>query len=372
MMEIAEYASLAGSVLGTLVAAATHQMIYSTGPLALALCLNTFNRNRLRKYVTRIPPTVEEFISPLKQEIQEIQGKQVTALDYATEVTQRVTQQLNDPKIIQRLRQILQQSDKSQFSTSDLENLVAVQVSKAMGEQLATINKSLPMIDKSVIPDLKKLLVEQVNKNVDAQFNKVVDEVAKINELLTNIKPYDYQLIIDRSGSRAALLEAIKKTRHRLILVSPWLSRHGTSKEILAAIKALLDKGCRVDIGWGHLSDFITKYPAKHPSRISRAEFLQAVKANNKGWGYEALSDLEDLEQRYSGRFSLKLLGTHEKFLVSDDRFAMLGSHNFLSSGESSSEREIGLHTNDRRIVEGLIERFDSAQNLDEIWAVDF
>jgi len=70
-MEIAEYASLAGSVLGTLVAAATHQMIYSTGPLALALCLNTFNHNRLRKYVTRIPPTVEEFISPLKQEIQE-------------------------------------------------------------------------------------------------------------------------------------------------------------------------------------------------------------------------------------------------------------------------------------------------------------
>jgi hypothetical protein len=66
LMEIAEYASLAGSVLGTLVAAATHQMIYSTGPLALALCLNTFNRNRLRKYVTRIPPTVEEFIAVLK------------------------------------------------------------------------------------------------------------------------------------------------------------------------------------------------------------------------------------------------------------------------------------------------------------------
>jgi hypothetical protein len=80
-----------------------------------------------------------------------------------------------------------------------------------MGEQLATINKSLPMIYKSVIPGLKKLLVEQVNKNVDAQFNKVVDEVAKINELLTNIKPYEYQLIIDRSGSTAALLEAINK-----------------------------------------------------------------------------------------------------------------------------------------------------------------
>jgi len=367
--EIAEYASLAGSALGTLVAATTHQMIYSAAPLTLALCLNTFNRNRLRKYVTRIPPTVEEFISPLKQEIQEIQGKQgkqVSPSDYATEVTQRVTQQLNDPKIIQSLRQILQQSDKSQFSTSDLEKLVTVQVNKAVSEQSVTRANFLPIVEKSLL-DLKNMLVVQVDNSVNAQVGKFVDEAAKINELLTNVKPYDYQLIIDRSGSRKVFLEAIKNTEHRLILVCPWLKKYGITQDVLAAFKALLDKGCRVDIGWGHLSDLPRNYLLKHPLRISRIEFLKAVKANKNDLKYEALYDLEELES-YSDKFQLKLLGTHEKFWVSDDRYAMLGSHNFLTSGDNKkSEREIGIHTNDPRIVKGLSERFDNAPNLDVI-----
>ncbi len=74
--EIAEYASLAGSALGTLVAATTHQMIYSAAPLTLALCLNTLNRNRLRTYVNQIPPAVDEVVF-VKQQIQEIQAKLV-------------------------------------------------------------------------------------------------------------------------------------------------------------------------------------------------------------------------------------------------------------------------------------------------------
>ena len=368
-MEITEYASLAGCALGTLVAGITNQMIYSTAPLTLALCLNTLNRNRLRTDVNQIPPAVDEVVF-LKQQIQEIQAKQLSLNNYGTELAQKITQQLNEPTTIQRLQQLFQQSDKSQLSTSDLEKLVAVQVNKAVGEQSVTINKFLPIIKKSLL-DSNKLLVAQVDKSVNAQVCKFVDEVAKINELLINVKPYDYQLIIDRSGSRTAFLEAVKNTEHRLILVCPWLNRSGINDEVIAAIKTLLDKGCRVDIGWGNFSDFPKKYPSKYPRKISRAELLQAVKANNKDWKYDALSDLEDLE-RYSDRFSLKLLGTHEKFLVSDNRFAMLGSHNFLTSDERKREREIGFHTNDPRLIEGLIERFDSALNLDVMRVVDF
>lgn len=369
LLEITEYASLAGCALGTLVAAITNQIIYSTAPLTLALCLNTLNRNRLRTDVNQIPPAVDEVVF-LKQQIQEIQAKQLSLNNYGTELAQKIAQQLNEPTTIQRLRQIFQQSDKSQLSTSDLEKLIAVQVNKAVGEQSVTISHFLPIIDKSIL-ELKKLLVVQVDKTVGAQVGKFVDEVAKINELLTNVKPYDYQLVIDRSGSRAAFLEAIKNTEHRLILVCPWLKRHGLTPDVLAAFKALLDKGCRIDIGWGYLSDLPRNYPLKYPLRISRAEFLQAVKANKKDLMYEVFSDLEELEN-YSDKFQLKLLGTHEKFWVSDDRCAMLGSHNFLTSGNSKSEREIGIHTNDPRIVKGLSERFDSAPNLDVIWEVDF
>jgi phosphatidylserine/phosphatidylglycerophosphate/cardiolipin synthase-like enzyme len=56
---------------------------------------------------------------------------------------------------------------------------------------------------------------------------------------------------------------------------------------------------------------------------------------------------------------NLKVLGTHEKFLVCDRRFAMIGSHNFMSSGASSSEREVGIKTDSPETIDKLIELFD-------------
>jgi hypothetical protein len=84
----------------------------------------------------------------LKQQIQEIQAKQLSLNNYGIELAQKITQQLNEPTTIQRLQQLFQQSDKSQLSTSDLEKLVAVQVNKAVDEQSVTINNFLPIIKK--------------------------------------------------------------------------------------------------------------------------------------------------------------------------------------------------------------------------------
>ena len=56
---------------------------------------------------------------------------------------------------------------------------------------------------------------------------------------------------------------------------------------------------------------------------------------------------------------TLKVLGTHEKFLVCDRKFAMLGSHNYLTSHTNSSERELGLKTDSPELIDKLIELFD-------------
>ena len=44
----------------------------------------------------------------------------------------------------------------------------------------------------------------------------------------------------------------------------------------------------------------------------------------------------------------------------------MIGSHNFLTSNCHSSERELGLRTNHKNIIEGLIDRFETAPTLDD------
>jgi phosphatidylserine/phosphatidylglycerophosphate/cardiolipin synthase-like enzyme len=76
---------------------------------------------------------------------------------------------------------------------------------------------------------------------------------------------------------------------------------------------------------------------------------------------HDALKDLQQLERDYPNQFQLKLLGTHEKFLVSDSTFAMLGSHNLLTSSVQSAEREVGIRATAPKVIQGLIERFDGA-----------
>ncbi len=121
-----------------------------------------------------------------------------------------------------------------------------------------------------------------------------------------------------------------------------------------------LNQGGTIDIGWGHLKDI---KQTRHIS-ISRDEFLRIVENNNSNWVYSQLEKFIELEKQYP-KLNLKLLGTHEKFLVCDCSFAMIGSHNFLTSNCHSSERELGLRTDDKNIIEDLINRFENAPSLD-------
>ena len=136
----------------------------------------------------------------------------------------------------------------------------------------------------------------------------------------------------NRNQSRDVLLEALETAQERLIIVCPWLTRSAINDEVIRKFRAILNRNCQIDIGWGHLSDT----GLSQPVQLCRQQLLCAVSRKNQGWKYNALSELKQLEQEYRGQFRLKLLGTHEKYLVCDRSFAMLGSHNFLTSGTSS------------------------------------
>ena len=125
--------------------------------------------------------------------------------------------------------------------------------------------------------------------------------------------------------------------QERLIIVCPWLSRNSID-DLLQKLRDCLDRHCCVEIGWGYLGERT---------------------ALGKGWRYNALTDLRQLETEYPNLFKLKLLGTYEKFLVCDRSFALVGSHNLLASGTQSAEREVGIRTTDPKIIQGLLARFD-------------
>ncbi len=142
--------------------------------------------------------------------------------------------------------------------------------------------------------------------------NTLSDKISK------NSQEYENKLVFDRSGSSGVLIEALSTVGSRLIIVFPWLNCNGIDESLLDKIKGCLDRGCQVNIGWGYFGD---------GSNIG------------KGWKYNALADLEQLEEGYPDLFRLKLLGTHENFLVCDENFAFVGSHNLLASGDQNLER---------------------------------
>ena len=173
-------------------------------------------------------------------------------------------------------------------------------------------------------------------------------------ELIRQILPatYSYTLVSGRTESRQIFLDALAHSQERLILVCPWLTDYAVNQEVWELIKAALDRGVSIEIGWGHLKDV-----KNDRAKLSKEQLLRSSK-----WAYNAVPELYKLQLKYPNLLELKILGTHEKFLVCDRQFAMLGSHNYLTSDTKSSEREVGLKTDSPELIDKLIALFDRAE----------
>ena len=182
-------------------------------------------------------------------------------------------------------------------------------------------------------------------------YHSIKQEVGAQFELVKQALPpnHQYDLIYGRGESRQVFLAALQQSQERLILVCPWLTNYAIDADVRELMRAALDRGVSIEIGWGHLKDV-----DNNRSCLSQAELL---KSNQ--WSYNAVPWLSELQVEYSHLLHLKVLGTHEKFLVCDRQFAMLGSHNYLTSHTKSSEREVGLKTDSPELIDKLVKLFD-------------
>ncbi|WP_413165998.1 hypothetical protein ACL6C3_05375 [Capilliphycus salinus ALCB114379] len=107
--KMAEYASVAGSTIGSIVAAAWYQQIlYAATPISAALWLNLINRQRfeqqVRQYTQSVIADVHTVVQSLQEQVQNI-PTEPAELDPITEVLtelQRVTQSLEHDVIRQQ------------------------------------------------------------------------------------------------------------------------------------------------------------------------------------------------------------------------------------------------------------------------------
>ncbi len=226
---------------------------------------------------------------------------------------------------------------------------------KVETEHIASVQRSLAQLQADVGKSGESVLAARSPQIEEIVKQAAENQVSQVNQLLKALQPYDYELVFDRPGIRGVLEEALISARERLIVVCPWLSRSSLDGDLLEKLEAFLQRNGCIDLGWGHLKDIEA---GEFPRRINQ----QWQTSNLKNGGlYDALNDIERLRAKYPERLRLKVLGTHENFIVRDRDWALLTTHNFLSAGADFPEREVGVQTTDPRIVRGLIDRFEAS-----------
>ncbi|WP_013320713.1 hypothetical protein [Gloeothece verrucosa] len=209
----------------------------------------------------------------------------------------------------------------------------------------ANLADSLKNINHYLENDYLKILLENISQSIAPI---IVNKISEFTEFITyNNSGYQYKLIFDRSEGRQVLIEALKQAKKQLILVSTGLTENCLNThhyEIRDLCKQFLEQGGVLKLGYG-------KFKHINPQKLDNEKI------------YGGLNYFKKLAANYPNRCQIKFLGTHENFLVCDDNFAMLGSYEFLTYGDQSEERELGLKTNNQRLIEQLIKRFENAAN---------
>ena len=169
------------------------------------------------------------------------------------------------------------------------------------------------------------------------------------------------EIVIGSYEARSLLIEALEIAESRIIVVCPWLSRKSINDDMVLKICAFLDRGGRLDIGWGY------QYDIGNPIKFNRDGNVYINPKIDESHKYNAYPELAKLRKDYPQQLQLKLLGTHAKYFTCDLKFAYVGSKNVLSafgSSVESSDRhsvidELGMLERSPRNIQKLIQLFD-------------
>ncbi len=139
---------------------------------------------------------------------------------------------------------------------------------------------------------------------------------------------------------RPLFMRSLDNAKSRLLIISPWIKDQVLNNLRLTKIQALVDRGVEVYIGYGIGED------------------------NKPGTdkGQYAIRFLSDLAYRKSNLHFKELGDTHAKILLMDDKYAVIGSFNWLSfegTVRKAFREEMSYYVNVKTEIEKLFKRYD-------------
>jgi len=301
-------------IFGTAIAIVRQQPNYAIVPITATVSISYINRLQQKTYLKS---------RSSKQEVKKI-NKQLNHIFNHLNHSQSLT---SEPRFLELEKALLKLNKK----------VISVQ------KEISTnISGKAQYYDNLSHKNLQTQL-DQFRQEIESLYWEQIETIINYLKQLETNNDYDYTLITGRSQSHDILINALQEAEEQVIMVCPWLG-YGFNEKIFTLCQNLLKRGVYLKIGWGKSDD---------------------IKQNNLDRSFNIHSHyLDKLKQFAPYQLSDKLIGTHEKFLVCDHKYAMLGSHNFLTSGPQENERELGLKTNDPRLINQLIQRFNQAKSI--------
>jgi hypothetical protein len=307
-----EKISIVFSIDGTTISVIIGQPAYSTIPITATIGINYINRRQEMRDLDEAEINTRNKVKATKNSVEKTRGK----VEKNKESINKIFTAIQDKNIdiVSKTENDLTENQLSSLE-DDIENLV----------------HSVNQVEEKI----EEKIEEKYYRDIKVIFERLENSVNN---------NYTYELIEGRGESRKVLCEALENAEEEIIIVCPWLG-FGFNDHIVKLCRDLLEKDVEIKIGWGRNVD------------IDNDKLNSAYNENS----YR----LNELNQINYEKFSTKLLGTHEKFIVCDRKFVMLGSHNFLTSTDQEKERELGIKTDDPRIIDQLIKMYYQAENRD-------
>ncbi len=192
--KLAEYVSIAGTAVGTLVAAWSQQIVFAGTPLTFALILNIVNRQRFEQYMRQ---TVDAAVTDVQGVVESLHEQMQTLPPESNEL---------DPitDVLTELQRVTQHLEKNALRQDDWEvmNVRFKLMQEAIDELKTSIETSVPHLegnDQQALTTALEALVSQSvadSATIHTQIDQLSQQVNTLQkEQQTLIKPYLKRLV---------------------------------------------------------------------------------------------------------------------------------------------------------------------------------
>lgn len=225
--------------------------------------------------------------------------------------------------------------------------------------------KNVPDIDeiKNLIKnELEVIKKQQTNKDIEqkfAQLEAVIDQLKNrstqnnkrlIEDMLERLKTEKVDFTNTRTlhdtEIRNFLLKTFQVAQNEIDIISPWLSTYAVNSELINKMEHALKRGVSIKILYGY---------EKANSVSSKSE--------KESISDEIAEKLITSFKKYENLFRIKRVITHEKLLICDEKYYLIGSYNLLSFGGvfgAKTRKEIMEYSENIQLIRVYREKYFS------------